>query len=465
MNETLALVVDHDARARRAVGEALSQAGVCVLSAADGAEALALVQTRNLDVIFVELVLPDMDGISVLAAAQRLRPRLASVVMAANASVESSVEALRHGACDFVFKPAMPAQVHSALERAMQKRSRNAPAAPAQQAEFIHRGPAADGMAVIGSRMRKLLDQAIALAGTGHPVLLVGEPGVGKDTLARAIHRAGSRAAGPFVRVNCGSVNQELSTRVAAGGVCGADGVDRAWPEHWERARGGTLLVFDVDQMEVRGQWWLLGQVHEARGPACENARVAPRIIAATTRDLRVAANQRLLRHDLYERLGSATTAIPPLRDRREEIEPLAMHFLRVFGPARSDAAAAPRRFAPDAMARMLGYSWPGNVAELSNVVQRVAFHSREAEASAAALDEWLTESPHVRTPATVTVPLSGNYRSIERHLVHAAIVRCDGNKSAAARMLGMHRRTLYRLLDRDESASADGSDTAEEPA
>ena len=313
---------------------------------------------------------------------------------------------------------------------------------------LVLRAPAREhpaGVVVQDPRMQELFGLVERVAVAPLHVLIVGETGTGKEVVAEAVHAASQRAAAPLVRVNCAALPESLVESALFGHERGAfTGADRRQVGLLESADGGTVFLDEVGELPLSAQAKLLRVLEDRRVTrvgAVESLPIDVRFVAATHRDLRARANEGLFREDLFFRLDGFTLRIPPLRERRVEIEPLTERFL---AGAAERAGRAPPALAPDARDALLRHSWPGNVRELRNVIERAMVLADGGSIGARHL-QFSTVAASVPAPATDSLPAA--VEEIERNRILEALTHCGGNQTRAARMLGISRRTLvYRL-------------------
>jgi DNA-binding NtrC family response regulator len=454
------LVVDDDADTRTFLDDVLRREGVQTLLAGSGQQALALLEREPAEVLFVDLVMPDMDGLELLRRVRRVRPQVSAVVISGHARVDSCIEALRLGVCDYLTKPFAPQAIRTALGLALERCGSIGSRIALRPQVRTAPGPAGgvdgpdDSIVVRSAAMRPVCDLLAKIAPALSAVLIRGEPGVGKETVARAIHRQSRRAGGPFVRVNGKAIREaELSARLFGAPQRDAEGKQRGL---LQEAQGGTVFFSQVDHLPFWAQVQLLdvlqsGCVHRRAGrrPMPMDLRPMPmdvRVIASTSGDLEAAMAEGRFSREIYYYLNVVTLHVPPLRQRPQDFEILAQRCL-AQAVARQGVADGNRWcFAPAAWECLRSYDWPGNLPELASVVARAVAMSDGPEIGKGAIDFALPRAPGGRS-GTFPVSLVGNLHQIERSIIDEVIQRSGGNKAAAARVLGLHRRTLYRIL------------------
>ncbi|GKT25680.1 sigma-54 dependent transcriptional regulator [Acidovorax sp. SUPP3334] len=447
------LVVDDDATFRESLVETLQSLGHEVHAADGGEQALRRVESHRYGAIFLDQRMPGMDGLQTLAALAARTARLPPVlVLTAYASGSGTIEAMRLGAFDHLTKPVSRAAVAAVLERALRSEADASATAPAALPDAQE-----DGELIGISEAMREVHKRIGMAGASDaPVLIEGETGTGKELVARALHQHSARAAGPFVAVNCAAIPKELLESELFGHVKGAfTGAAAERPGCFRAADGGVLLLDEIGDMAPEVQAKLLRALQEGEVTPLGSHRplkVNVRVLAATHRDLAAAVQDGRFREDLRYRLDVLHIVLPPLRERLADIVPLAEHFLR--------GAAAPqpaKRLSADAARALLAHAWPGNVRELRNAMERCNALQRGPVIGVA--DLGLKPSPAQGdalegSAADGTLPtawLEGSLpeavERLERCMLEHALQQAQGNRSLAARRLGIHRQLLYSKL------------------
>ncbi|GAA6118906.1 sigma-54 dependent transcriptional regulator [Acidovorax sp. FG27] len=450
------LVVDDDAAFRDSLVETLQSLGHEVHAASSGAEALRRVESQRYGAIFLDHRMPGMDGLQTLEALAARVARLPPVlVLTAYASGSGTIEAMRLGAFDHLTKPVSRATVVQVLERALRSHAEAQGFAAPAPAAAAAADAADDGELVgISEAMREVHKRIGLAAASDAPVLIEGETGTGKELVARALHRHSPRAGGPFVALNCAAIPKELLESELFGHVKGAfTGAAADRPGCFRAADGGVLLLDEIGDMALDVQAKLLRALQEGEVTPLGSHRpvkVRVRVLAATHRDLAAAVRDGRFREDLRFRLDVLHIVLPPLRERLADIVPLAEHFLR-----RAAAPQPPKRLSADAARALLDHTWPGNVRELRNAMERCHALQRGPVVAAADLD--LRHAPAFADPAdggTGALPagwLDGSLPEavarLERLMLEHALKQAGGNRSLAARQLGIHRQLLYSKL------------------
>ncbi len=434
------LVVDDDPAFRDGLAETLRDLGHDVAEAASGEEGLALFEASRPDLVFLDLRMPGLDGLSVLA---RLRgdaasPAVPVVVLTAFASGANTIDAMRQGAFDHLTKPIGRAEVMDVLARALSRAVAPATAAEAPDGPLVGSSPAIRAV-------QKMIGMAAASEAT---VLVTGETGTGKELVARALHDHGSRTTGPFISVNCAAIPADLLESELFGHVPGAfTGAVKAQAGRFREAQGGTLLLDEIGDMNAAMQAKIL-RVLQERIVTPIGGRPAPvdvRIVAATHRDLLQLVDAGGFRADLYYRLHVIPIALPPLRERVSDIVPLAKHFLTLTNPGQ------PKRLSSEAALLLERWSWPGNVRELRNAIERAAALARGPAIDASDLgflrpDDTAAPAPG-STGGDLTLPEA--IAELERTMIRRALAEAHGSRTEAARRLGINRQLLYDKMRR----------------
>jgi two-component system, NtrC family, response regulator AtoC len=437
------LVVEDEEKLRRVVELQLKGAGFEVEQAGTVEQAMRLADRA--DVILTDLRLPGVSGLELLANLRRQDSHTPVIVMTAFGSIETAVEAMKAGAVDFLPKPFsldhLMTVVNKALElRTLRDENRELRAELSQRYEF-------DNMVGHSEAMREIFGTITRVAPTRATVLLCGESGVGKDMIARAIHHHSPRADRPFVKINCTALPENLMESELFGYEKGAfTGANTTKLGKFEQADTGTVFLDEIGDVPASVQVKLLRILQEREFERLGSNKVKHidvRVLAATNVDLRAALEQGTFREDLYYRLNVLPINIPPLRERKEDIPYLATHFVKKHG---KDLGSPVESISDGAMERLLGYHWPGNVRELENVLERSMVLGNGAVLEAG--DVKLDTAPAARfTVADNFLPEGTTLDQYEQSIIREALKRANGNKSQAARMLGLTRNALrYRL-------------------
>ncbi len=441
------LIIEDEAKMRRLLELNLGDDGFKTLSAGDAETGLKLLASEPVHLVLTDLKLPGMSGLEFLQTAKRQNAALPIVVMTAFGSVETAVEAMKAGASDYVLKPFSLAEMRMVVHKELDNsrlREENRSLREALGQKYSH-----PNIIAISPKMQEVLATVERVAPTNSTVLLGGESGVGKDLIARAIHEKSRRASGPFIKINSTAIPENLLESELFGYEKGAfTGAAASKPGKFELADKGTLFLDEIGDVPPAIQVKLLRVLQERefeRLGGTRTIKVDVRLLAATNRDLRVALEDGTFREDLYYRLNVVPIDIPPLREHKEDIPGLANLFLARFAKdsGRSETITG---ISPAAMQLLVSHYWPGNVRELQNVIERACAlaSGRQLEASDIQLD-----SPRNRTNAASDrfLPDGMTLDQWEDEMIREALKRAGGNKSQAARLLGLSRNALrYRL-------------------
>lgn len=461
--EATVLIVDDDPGVRRSVRDCLRDEGFTADELEDGAELLVRLEAALPDLVLLDVLMPGLDG---LAALERLRERHADlpvVMMSGEATIERAVQAIRLGAYDFLEKPLTPEKLLVTVERALAWRNlgRENAALRAERAER-----AADFQMVgTSSAASALRETILRVAPTQAKVLILGENGTGKELVARAIHDASSRARGPFIKVNCAAIPRDLVESELFGHERGAfTGATATRKGKFELAHTGTLFLDEVGDMSAETQAKLLRALETGEAERVGGARPVRfdvRVVAATNKDLGAEITAGRFREDLYYRLSVVPIAVPPLRERQQDVPVIAEHFL---AQACADNRRPPIRLTADAIHGLEAYDWPGNIRELRNLMERIAIMSDATELSGDALAAYLPEAPIRATApgvlgeeARVDPTLRSRLEGAERTALLEELGRSGWNVSAAAKNLGIDRASLHRKMKRHGITRGEG--------
>jgi DNA-binding NtrC family response regulator len=396
------------------------------------------------DVVFLDLMLPDGKGIELFNDKSALADTEV-VLITGHASLETSIEALRLGATDYLIKPVSPGQVQGILERIMRPGELRAEISDLRS-ELDRSGRFGDMWGGSPS-MKRVYEQVSRVAATAVTVLIQGESGTGKELVAQTIHSLSRRRSRPFLAINCGAISPHLMESEIFGHEKGSfTGANRQHLGFFERAHGGTLFLDEITEMPPDLQVKLLRVLETGtfnRVGSTETQRADVRVLGATNRVPERAVVEGKLREDLLYRLNVFPIRLPPLRERREDIALLADHFLAEI----CKEEGKEKRLSKSAYQRMNEYDWPGNVRELRNVVQRAYVMASGATIS----DEWLElQAGHSARgdPASIlSVPIGTTLAEMERSLIFATLEHFEGNKERTAAALGVSLKTLYNRL------------------
>jgi two-component system response regulator AtoC len=438
-----ALIVDDDVNAASTLTELVANEGFTTSTANSLQEARRQMAIRRPDVVLLDLVLPDGSGMDLIQDVES-RATTEIVLITGHASMESSIEALRLGAADYLIKPVNLTQLHGILSRV---------ARPADLKTEINnlRGELRTlgrfgKLLGVSPVMQRVYDQIARVAPTAATVLITGESGTGKEMVAQTIHELSRRKKQPILAVNCGAISPQLIESEMFGHEKGSfTGASRQHRGYFERAHGGTLFLDEITEMPLELQVKLLRVLESgtfSRVGSDEMLEADVRIIAASNRMPMDAVASGKLREDLHYRLEVFPLHLPSLRDRREDIEILANYFLAELNRTEDSA----KRFLPDAIDVLRSYSWPGNVRELRNVVQRSYIMAEDDTIDSRDLPQDLGPQKQDIGPY-LSVAVGATIADVERRLIFATLDQCGGTKEKAAEMLGISLKTLYNRL------------------
>ncbi len=439
------LVVEDETKLRRLIELQLVEEGFHARTAPDAETGLQLLNRERFDLVLTDFKLPGMSGLEFLQALKRANASLPVVLMTAYGTVESAVGAMKAGASDYVLKPFSLTELMLVIRKELashELRQENRALREALGHRYEYKNIIARS-----DKMQAVLGLVERVAPTNATVLVGGESGVGKDLVARAIHEHSNRASGPFVKINSTAIPENLLESELFGYEKGAfSGATSAKPGKFEMADKGTLFLDEIGDVPPPIQVKLLRVLQDRefeRLGATKTLKVDVRLIAATNRDLRDALEDGTFREDLYYRLNVVAIDIPPLRERREDIPPLAEFFLAKFA---SESGKPVRGITPQAMQSLADFHWPGNVRELQNIIERgVTLSSGEMlDTADIRLDRPIGRGAAEAAPV---LPQGFTLEQWEDEMIREALRHANGNKSQAARSLGLSRNALrYRL-------------------
>jgi DNA-binding NtrC family response regulator len=456
------LLVEDEGPLREALTERLVEQGFEVEQADTGERAIEQLAEFAFDIVITDLRLPGLDGTRVLEAALLRYPDIIGIIVTGYGTVKDAVEAIKRGATDFVTKPFQFDELMHALNSALEQRrlkSENAYLRSQLQERYKFEG-------IIGRSpaMRNLFGLLETVSSSASTILVTGETGSGKEIVARAIHHNSPRRAQRFVALNCGAIPETLLEAELFGHVRGAfTGAIGTRQGRMEQAHKGTLFLDEVGTMSSALQMKLLRVLQERefeRLGDTHSIKVDVRVIAATNSDLKRMVSDGEFREDLYYRLNVIPIQLPPLRDRKEDIPLLVQHFLKKFGDTQAPDARTPPRplsISQQAMRALMSYSWPGNVRQLENAIERaVALSGGRSQIELADLTSEIQEASESASAPDVNLPDDGidldrYVTNIERQLIFRALEKTGGNKGQASRLLNLKRTTLVEKLKRLE--------------
>ena len=452
------LIVDDDPAHRLMLKKLVGGWGYHVFEADDGAVAIDEIRRRSFDLILMDIRMMKVSGIEALEEIKKINPSVPVIIMTAYASVETAVNALKKGAYDYLTKPLDFDELQIVIQRATEHSLLK------KENEYLKErlGEKFDRRNMIGQSeaMVRLLETVAQVAATEATVMITGESGSGKEIIANAIHYNSNRKDAPFIKINCAALTETLLESELFGHEKGSfTGADKRREGKFRQAEGGSIFLDEVSEMSPAMQVKLLRVLQErelTRVGGSEVIAVNVRVIAASNKDLKREMEQGRFREDLFYRLNVVALNVPPLRDRKEDIPLLAQHFLQEFAAKNSKNVTS---FTPQAMQKMVQYPWPGNVRELMNAIERAVVLSRNTyldegeltllmagDRGATGRDQSGAGSQ--ASSASVNLPLE----EVEKRSILEALKACGGNKSEAARRLGITRKTLRKKLEKYES-------------
>jgi two-component system response regulator AtoC len=471
------LVVDDETNLRRVLSAQLVRDGYDVHEAGDGEDAIALLKEHHIDLVITDLKMPKVDGMELLRGALRDDPSRPVIMLTAYATIENAVEALKTGAFDFITKPFDQIEVRQIVKKALRTRDLS----NADATRDVSVLPTKDGKARFGiiGESPAILDVFTILervADTPTTVLITGESGTGKELVARALHENSSRKDRPFIKVNCAAIPKHLMESELFGHEKGAfTSAVSSKPGRFELASGGTLFLDEIGEIPNEMQVKLLRVLQESefeRVGGIKTIHVDVRLIAATNRDLKKEIAASAFREDLFYRLNVVPIALPALRERRTDIPPLVHYFIQKFNARLKKSVEGVE---PDALERLCGYGWPGNIRELENVIERAVLFADGVRIRLEDLAVELRDGPmSVETGRGTPVPpavsegggapsdglkeqVKAAMSKLERDLILRALMQTQSNVTHAARLLKISRKGLQlkmkelNLRERDQ--------------
>ena len=448
------LIVDDEDGMRRLLGRVLTREGYDVTTVGSGADALRQVSRERFDLVVTDIKMPEMDGLELLKELKDYEPSLPIIVMTAYGTVENAVQALRLGAYDYIAKPFETDEIKLTVAKTLERERLLA------ENRYLHEELEGryDFSGIIGGSpaMEEVYEMASSVAASNANVLIAGESGTGKELLARSIHYNSLRKEKPFVVLNCAALSEGVLESELFGHEKGAfSGALDQRKGRFERADQGTLFIDEVAEMSLPAQVKLLRVIQEhefERVGGNKTIRVDVRIVAATNKTLEEEVKEGRFREDLYYRLNVVNINIPPLRSRREDIEPLSRHFLAKYA---NETGKKITDFAPRALSCLLAHDWPGNVRELQNAIERAVVLSKGSILTPRDFPQGLQGDDQI----CLQLPEKGGsltdiLEDLERQLILQTLQREDGSQTRAAETLGIKRTTLrykmekYQMID-----------------
>jgi len=458
------LVVEDDAENRAAMVKVLEAAEYKVLETDNGQQALDLINEENIDILVTDLRLPVMDGVELLKRAKAMGQDIEVIMITGHGTVEIAVEAIKEGAYDFITKPVKKAQLLRAVEKAAEKQYLSRENRDLRQ-QLSQSG--SRRIIYASTEMRNITRMVEQVAPSTATILITGESGTGKEVIADAIHAASPRRQKPLIKVSCAALPDTLLESELFGYEKGAfTGANARKEGRFELADGGTLFLDEIGEVSPALQVKLLRVLQDGkfeRLGATRTITADVRILAATNKDLHKEVEEKRFREDLFYRLNVINIRIPPLRDRKEDVQLLAMHFLKYY----SDKNNKPiESFTEEAMLALSSYDWPGNVRELENAIERAVVFTNGKQIPLSVLPQGVSafaESRH-----SLTFKIGTPLRELERKAIDITLHHTRGDKNMAARLLGIATRTIYRHLEKldnqEHDTALDEDDTSSPP-
>jgi len=431
------LVVDDEDIVRESLSDWLSSVGYKVMTAKCGEEALRIIKQKKVKIMIADLIMPGMDGIELMKRARTIVPTISTVIITARGTIQTAITAIREGAYDYVEKPFCPEKVELLIRNLVEHH--NLVEENITLRQEIEDRYSFEGIIAKSPKMTKIFELIRTVAPTTATVLITGESGTGKEIIARAIHRQSQRCNKSFIVTSCAALPKTLLESELFGYEKGSfTGAVERRAGKFEAADKGTLFLDEIGEIDGNTQVHLLRALEEKkiiRIGGNEETEVDVRIIAATNKNLRTMVEEGKFREDLYYRLNVVTIDLPPLRNRRKDILPLAEHFLKKYAEENNRSV---KTFSPEAVEFMLNYRWRGNVRELENVVERGVILSKDKAITLAEFPHELTGSAPVEAKTL---------EAVEKRHILTGLEETSGNVARTAKILGIHRMTLYNKL------------------
>jgi len=434
---TTILVVDDEDIVRESLRDWLDGVGYKVDTAESAEKALRIIKQKKIKIMIADLIMPGMNGIELMKKAREIVPTISTVIITAHGTIQTAITAIREGAYDYVEKPFCPEKVELLIKNLVEHQDlveENISLRRKIEDRFNF-----EGIIAKSPKMLKIIELIKTVAPTNATVLIIGKTGTGKEVIARAIHHQSPRRNKPFIATSCAALPESLLESELFGHEKGAfTGAVERKKGKFEAGDKGTLFLDEIGEINANTQIHLLRALEEkkiTRVGGNEEINVDVRVIAATNRNLKSRIEQGMFREDLYYRLNVVTIGLPPLKDRMEDILPLAEHFLKKYAEENNKRI---RNFSDDVVEFMLNYSWPGNVRELENMIERGVILSKN---TAIALDELPQDIIHPTPAEGKTV------EAVTRNHIINVLEETKGNISKAAEILGIRRMTLYNKL------------------
>ena len=440
------LVIDDDPTFCTMLKTFLTNKGFSVREAFSAAESLKAIRLEQFDIALSDFRLPDKDGLELLKDIRLLKPKLPVIIMTRYADIRVAIRAIKMGAYEYVTKPINPDEILAAIRGALEKAEEESDITSAQVSSQKNNFHYVSGASKTSSKVERYID---LVAPTSMSVIIQGESGTGKEYVARMIHQKSKRADKPFMAVDCGALSKELAGSELFGHVKGSftDAINEKQGQ-FELSNGGTLFLDEIGNLPYETQLKLLRATQERRIRKIGGNKDIPvdvRIIVATNEDLSDAVKKGTFREDLYHRLNEFKIDVPPLRERQNDIRVFASHFLEL---ANEELSKSVQNFSQDVIDLLHVYSWPGNIREMKNIIKRAVLLATDGQITIECLPaEMVTALSDTVAPFPVTTDLKIIAEQNERTVIISTLEKVHYNKSKAARMLNIDRKTLYNKL------------------
>jgi len=458
MSQQRILIVDDEVNLRKLLSVVFGEEGCEVVCAADGEEAIAFFRDQLFDLVLMDIRMPKTDGLTALKTLKEISAEVPVILMTAHAGVETAVEALKHGAFDYIVKPFDLDELKLLAQKAFRLNQVRKEGLHPAAVELPNSANKHEKMLTNSANMKELFRNIAKVSQTSSTVLIMGESGTGKELVAKAIHYHSNREAGPFIKVNCGALPESLLESTLFGHAKGAfTGAQSSQTGLFERAHHGTLLLDEVGEMSPNLQVKFLRVLQEREFEpigSCKTIRTDFRLIAATNRNLQEMVIEGTFRQDLFYRLNVMSLSLPPLRERPDDIMLLARHFVQRFCVENHKDILD---FSIDTIEILNSYDWPGNIRELSNAMERAVIMSTGAFIYPEDLPEQLAQakkreilvSPAVADHKSAGKNLKDSMKFFEKELIENALRQHHGHRETTAKALGVSKRTLlYKLQE-----------------
>ncbi|HYY24799.1 MAG TPA: sigma-54 dependent transcriptional regulator [Candidatus Udaeobacter sp.] len=438
------LVADDDLYIQEALGDRLESLGYRVLKAGDGKEALEIIEQQDPQLVFLDIEMPGLKGLDVLREVRKREKDFPVIMITAYGSIDLAVEAMKEGAYDFIPKPFKASHIALVVEKAMERqRLRREKDVLSEEVDKRYRLIAGGS-----AKLNLAIGSAKKAAASKSTILLLGESGTGKELFARAIHNWSERKERPFIAINCVGLSKELLESELFGYEKGAfTGANQLKRGKIELANGGTVFLDEVGDISEELQTKLLRFLQERefeRVGGTQLIRVDVRIIAATNRNLEIAVKEKRFREDLYYRINVVPIVLPPLRDRKEDVPDLAQFFMQRFS---NESKTNFTKISQEAMEALTGYDWPGNVRELANVIERAVVLGHPPTIQVEDLSPGIVAAEAEVDKLAAPASYHESVDEYRREVIVNALAQTAGNRAAAARLLGLQRSYLLKLM------------------